>query len=418
MGDKLTKSPNIRFSGFSDDWQSRKLGDYIIQYNEITTKNNQYPVFTSSRKGLFFQTDYYDGNQIASEDNTGYNIVPRGYFTYRHMSDDLVFKFNINNLADNGIVSTLYPVFTTKDSLDSKYLQYQLNEGEEFKRFAILQKQGGSRTYMYLSKLKNMMITIPKIDEQIKISNFLKKLDDIIIRNQRKLELLNSTKTNMLQKMFPKDGDVVPEFRFKGFTDTWKQHKLEDLCSIITKQTGFDYSATIKPSLITEKSEDTYSFIQNKDFAGMNINLNTDFYIPISVADKYPKITLDQPSLLISISGRIGNVGFYSMPFKSFIGGAVGICKLNNIEDGKTVMYELLSPSGQKYFSSLTKASSHANITVEDIRKISILLPTNNDEKKKINDYFEQLDNLIMLQQRESDLLEDLKKSMIKQMFI
>ncbi|HAQ6635721.1 TPA: restriction endonuclease subunit S [Enterococcus faecium] len=178
------------------------MGEYLVPYNEVTTENNQYPVLTSSRKGLFFQKDYYDGNQIASEDNTGYNIVPRGYFTYRHMSDDLIFKFNINDIADKGIVSTLYPVFTTTSDLDSKYLQYQLNGGQEFKRFAILQKQGGSRTYMYLSKLKNMFISIPKYNEQIKISTFFKQLDDTIALHQRKLDLLKETKKGFLQMMF------------------------------------------------------------------------------------------------------------------------------------------------------------------------------------------------------------------------
>ena len=191
-----------------------------------------------------------------------------------------------------------------------------------------------------------------------------------------------------------------PAIRFAGFTEAWEQRKLGDMCSLITKQTGFDYSETIKPSLITTKEDNSYSFIQNKDFDGMNINLDTDFYIPISVAEKYPKITLNQPSLLISISGRIGNVGLYSLNLKAFIGGAVGICKLKNIEDGKTALYELLAPSGQKYFNSLIKASSHANITVEDIRNIEVLLPKNEKEKKKINSCFENLDNLITLHQR------------------
>lgn len=194
--------PKLRFAGFEGDWEQRKLGDYIIPYSETTTINNQYPVFTSSRKGLFFQQDYYNGHQIASEDNTGYNIVPRGYFTYRHMSDDLVFKFNINNLADYGIVSTLYPVFTTSEDLDSEYLKYQLNEGREFKQFAILQKQGGSRTYMYLSKLQNLKLSIPNIEEQQKISQYFKKLDTTIAIQQRKLEQLKNMKQVLLQNMF------------------------------------------------------------------------------------------------------------------------------------------------------------------------------------------------------------------------
>jgi len=85
---------------------------------------------------------------------------------------------------------------------------------------------------------------------------------------------------------------------------------------------------------------------------------------------------------------------------KAFIGGAVGICKLKDIEDGKTALYELLAPSGQKYFNSLIKASSHANITVEDIRNIEVLLPKSKEEKKNLNSYFENLDNLITLHRR------------------
>ncbi|MFA5657732.1 MAG: restriction endonuclease subunit S [Oscillospiraceae bacterium] len=154
-------------------WEQRELGDYLIEYKEITTQNNQYPALTSLRKGIFFQTEYFAGNQIASENNTGYNIVPYGFFTYRHMSDDEVFHFNINNIVENGIVSTLYPVFTTSNELDSKYLQYQLNYGNEFAKFAVLQKQGGSRTYMYLNKLKSLCLTIPNdVEEQKKISSY------------------------------------------------------------------------------------------------------------------------------------------------------------------------------------------------------------------------------------------------------
>ena len=195
--------PEIRFNGFTDDWEQRKLGDYIVEYHEVTTENNQYPALTSSRKGLFLQTEYFAGNQIASDDNTGYNVVPYGYFTYRHMSDDEIFHFNINDIVENGIVSTLYPVFITTDKLDSRYLQYQLNHGHEFARFAVLQKQGGSRTYMYLSKLKQLSLTMPKsVDEQKQISEFFMQLDNLITLHQRKVEKLQIMKKSMLEKMF------------------------------------------------------------------------------------------------------------------------------------------------------------------------------------------------------------------------
>lgn len=172
---------------YTSSWEQRKLGDNIIEYTEVTTKNNQYPPLTSSRKGIFLQTEYFAGNQIASDNNTGYNIVPYGYFTYRHMSDDEIFHFNINDIVENGIVSTLYPVFTTDESLDSRYLQYQLNYGSEFAKFAILQKQGGSRTYIYLNKLKQLNLTMPKsVEEQKTISAFFMNLDHLITLHQRK----------------------------------------------------------------------------------------------------------------------------------------------------------------------------------------------------------------------------------------
>ena len=195
--------PQIRFCGFNSTWEQRKLGDYIIEYQEVTTENNQYPPLTSSRKGIFLQKDYFAGNQIASTDNTGYNIVPFGYFTYRHMSDDEIFHFNINDIIENGIVSTLYPVFTTTKGIDSKYLQYQLNHGYEFTRYALSQKQGGSRTYMYLNKLKMLHITIPTaVKEQKAIANCLMKIDNLITLHQRKLEKLKKIKKAMLEKMF------------------------------------------------------------------------------------------------------------------------------------------------------------------------------------------------------------------------
>lgn len=170
--------------------------------------------------------------------------------------------------------------------------------------------------------------------------------------------------------------------------------RLEELCSIITKQTGFDYSSTIKPTLVKEASQDTYAFIQNKDFYGDKINLSTDYYIPIAVAEKYPKITLDTPSLLISLSGKVGNVGFYGLDNKAFIGGAVGICKLKDGIVGKFVMHYLMSAEGQKYLFKSVKAASHVNLTVESIRDTPIPVPPIEVQKEivRILDKFTELE--------------------------
>ena len=185
------------------EWENTKLGELLIKHEEKTDRNNQYPVLTSSRNGIFFQKDYFAGQDVASSDTTGYNVVPYGYFTYRHMSDDLVFKFNINTLCEKGIVSTLYPVFTIKETHLNKYfLQTVLNEGKEFKNFAIMQKQGGSRTYMYYSKLRELILNIPTLPEQTKIANFLSAIDQKIDVVSEQLEQAKLWKKGLLQQMF------------------------------------------------------------------------------------------------------------------------------------------------------------------------------------------------------------------------
>lgn len=206
MMQKLS-SQQIRFK--ADDgrefgeWEKVKLGSLLIKHDEKTEFNNQYPVLTSSRHGIYFQKDYFAGQDVASADTTGYNVVPYDYFTYRHMSDDLVFKFNINTICPKGIVSTLYPVFTVKDEHLNKYfLQTILNEGQEFKNFAIMQKQGGSRTYMYFSKLSELVLTIPCLEEQTKIANFLSAIDQKIEVVAEQIEQAKTWKKGLLQQMF------------------------------------------------------------------------------------------------------------------------------------------------------------------------------------------------------------------------
>ena len=175
----------------------------VLGHEEKTDRNNQYPVLTSSRNGIFFQKDYFAGQDVASSDTTGYNVVPYGYFTYRHMSDDVVFKFNINTLCEKGIVSTLYPVFTIKETHLNKYfLQTVLNEGKEFKNFAIMQKQGGSRTYMYYSKLKELVLYIPTLPEQTQIANFLSAIDQKFDVVSEQLKQAKTWKKGLLQQMF------------------------------------------------------------------------------------------------------------------------------------------------------------------------------------------------------------------------
>ena len=414
--------PKIRFKGYQDDWEQRKaidIADYlkgngyskgdltdagtpIILYGRLYTKYqfaiSEVDTFAVPRNGAV----YSQGNEV---------IVPASGET----AEDIARASAVekSGVLLGGDLNILRPF----DFINPLFLALAISNGEPQKELA-KKAQGKSVVHIHNTDIQEVTIAYPSRTEQDRIVSVFCNLDHLITLHQRKCEETKKLKKFMLQKMFPQNGSLVPEIRFDVFTDDWEQRKLEDLCELITKQTGFDYAASIKPALITDRKDDTYSFIQNKDFCGNDINMNTDFYIPVEVAERFPKILLDKPSVLISISGRIGNVGFYKLQEKAFIGGAVGICKLRDAEEGEFIIQELESEYGQKYFKSLIKASSHANITVEDIRNIELQFPKEEQEKRKISDIMSNLDHLITLHQQKCDDLKNLKKYMLQNMFI
>ena len=265
-----------------------------------------------------------------------------------------------------------------KDKINMKYIYHYCFILDEYCKKNI--KTGGFPAVL-MSEFKKFNFAIPPKEVQEEIVRILDKFGELEAGLEAELEARKS------QYEFWRDKVFEPK-------DTWTSKTMEELCTIITKQTGFDYSATIKPSLLDSKSDETYSFIQNKDFDGIRFNFDTDYYIPKNVADKYPKITLDCPSILFSISGKIGNVGLYESEKKAFIGGAIAICKLKPNLNNKYILYYLQSKYGQQYLFGNIKAASHLNVTVEAIRKINIKFPPL-DEQKKIVNILDKFDILI-----------------------
>jgi len=224
------------------DWKYEVLAPYLVQHHEVSEYSDQYPVLTSSRKGIFLQSDYYN-KEIASEDNTGYNVVPRGFFTYRHMSDDEIFRFNINTIVDKGIVSTLYPVFTTSAEINDVFLREILNGGSDFHRYAILQKQGGSRTYMYFDKLRKLVLPIPPLAEQSKIAEILTTQDAVIELKEKLLVEKQRQKKALMQQL------LSGKKRLPGFAGEWHTIALSKIAKKITeKNTDFKYDVVFSNS--------------------------------------------------------------------------------------------------------------------------------------------------------------------------
>lgn len=400
--EKLT--PRLRFSGYNDVWEQRRLGDYIVPFSEVTTENNQYPVLTSSRKGIFLQTDYYDGHQIASADNTGYNIVPRGFFTYRHMSDDEIFKFNINNLVDFGIVSTLYPVFTTNSELDSKYLQYQLNEGAEFQKYANLQKQGGSRTYMYLSKLKELKLTMPKtVGEQKSISGFFTILDNLITLHQKEYDKFVIMKKAMLDKMFPRKGMNVPEIRFMGFTEPWERRKVgevtEELDQYTTLKSGFPLLTSSRSGLMMQNEYRDKTSTDNQDTLFSIVPIGACTYRHMS----------DDDIFHFNINEIVEN-GLVSREYPVFTAS-----KDNNLF--AIIQYLNSSPEFRAFCRKQKMGGTRTRLYYKSLCRFELLLPTEK-EQDQIAAVLRHLDNLITLQQRKLEKLKNIEAGCLEKMFV
>ena len=183
------------------DWEEKMLGDIVKEYNVKSIVNDQYVVLSSSMGGIKLQSDYFT-KDVSSKDNTGYKIVPKGYFTYRSMSDTGSFTFNIQNIVDIGIVSPAYPVFKTLDSIVSEYLSFYLNKSNKIINDLLGLKEGGTRYALSFSKFSRLEVILPSFQEQTKIANFLSAIDDKINHCQEQIVNTEVWKKGLLQQMF------------------------------------------------------------------------------------------------------------------------------------------------------------------------------------------------------------------------
>ena len=195
-----SKVPEIRFKGFTDDWEQRKLGEIITEYKETVDSDCTLPILTSSKtEGVILQEEHFGRKQ--QHDITGYNILPRNYCTYRNRSDGVDFTFNINKCCDKGIISKFYPVFSGNNS-DVFFLSLVLNNSEEVVHEIAYTCTGTGQKVLSFLDLQKMKVRVPGFDEQKKIAAYFDDLDHLITLHQNKCEELKKIKKYMLQNMF------------------------------------------------------------------------------------------------------------------------------------------------------------------------------------------------------------------------
>ncbi|ELB6417951.1 restriction endonuclease subunit S [Listeria monocytogenes] len=404
---KLEKSvPVIRFKGFSEAWEQRKLGDLVVDYVEKTSVQNQFPMLTSSQqKGIVLQEDYFANRQVTTENNIGYFVLPRGYFTFRSRSDNDVFVFNRNDIIDRGIISYFYPVFTLK-SADSDFFLRRINNG--IQQQLSIQAEGTGQHVLSLKKFKNIVAMFPSEGEQKKIGSFFKQLDDTIALHQRKLDTLKQMKKGLLQQMFPKSEEDVPKIRFADFDEEWYQRKLGEISDkVIEKNKESTYFETL-----TNSAE--YGIISQREFFNKDIsnekNLNGYYIVRENDFVYNPRISNYAPVGPIK-RNKLGRIGIVSPLYYVFRTFDTNQSFLEYYFDG-TVWHNFMLLNGD----SGARADRFA-IKDSVLKEMPIPYSTLY-EQEKISFFLDEITIIINLHQNKLKKLSSLKKAYLQNMFI
>lgn len=269
------------------NWQYEKIGKYLVPYEEFSNDTEAYPLATSSRQGLMLQSEYYN-DQRYEETSGGFHVVPVGYVTYRHMSDDDIFRFNVNKMGQSVLVSPEYPVFTTTRGLNQDLLVAYLNGMKEFQAFCSAQKKGSTRTRMYFRRLCEFTMPVPSITEQQKIAEILATCDRVIELKQQLLEEKRRQKQWLMQKLLdPNSGIRLPGYE----NSAWEKAAMSSL---------FTFGSSIAKSR-DELSDEGDLYLHYGD-----IHANERFYIDAKAEyESIPKYNGSSPEKTHLCSGDV-----------------------------------------------------------------------------------------------------------------
>ena len=377
--------PKVRFKGFTDDWEQRKLGEVVERRIEQRQQSDEYPRLAfASGQGVIPLSERKTNNreQLTKDEFTKKYLVTE--------LDDIVYNpENVKYSAINrnkygrGLISPIYVTFTTKEipgfierivtSHNFQQRALRFEEGTVTKRQSVNPED--------LITLDVLVTT--KKEEQKKIASFFDDLDNLITFHQRKCEQTKKLKKYMLQKMFPKEGQTVPEIRFEGFTDAWEKRKFSDVIEI---GSGMDYKH------LEEGNVPVYGT------GGYMLSVDKALSDDKDAIGIGRKGTIDKPYILRAPFWTVDTL-FYCIPKEDYDLDFTS-CLFQNVNWKKK--------------DESTGVPSLSKVIINNVETITPIF----DEQKKIGDYFRILDCLITLHQRKCDELQNIKKFMLQNMFI
>ena len=405
------KKPKIRFKGYQEDWEQRKFADFTWDAGKRNKEDlDLEPYAITNEHGFIRQRDAHDDfGYMKDTDRKAYNIVQPNSFAYNPA------RINVGSIGyykgvENVIVSSLYEVFQTDNYVNDRFLWHWL-KSDEFPRWIEKLQEGSVRLYFYYDKLCECQLYTPSLEEQEKIATFLDDLDHLITLHQRKCEETKTLKKYMLQKMFPQNGHSVPEIRFSGFTEDWEQRKLGELGSL---KNGMNFSK--------EAMGIGFPFVNLQNIFGNNVIDVTNLGKAMASDSQLKDYNLlNGDVLFVRSSVKLEGVGEAALvpqnlentTYSGFIIRFRDEYGLDN--NFKRFLFGIESVRNQIMAQATNSANKNISQTV--LENLCLKIP-NKSEQEKIGLYFSNLDHLITLHQHKCEELQNIKKFMLKNMFI
>jgi len=386
---KITDIPAIRFKGFSDTWEQRKVTEIgKIYIGLVTTMTKHY---TDEGTLLIRNSDIKDG-KFEFGDNPIYleKTFAEKNETRMHQIGDVI-TVHTGDVGTSAVIteneakSIGFATIVTRPNpkiIDSNYLCSFLNT-DKHKKWAVSISTGDGRTNYNLGDYFELVVPVPSIAEQKKIASYIQKLNRLITLHQRKYDKLTNVKKSMLEKMFPQNGSNAPEIRFKGFTEAWEQRKLGDVVDV---RSGKDYKH------LSEGNIPVYGT------GGFMLSVNQALSYDEDAIGIGRKGTIDKPYILKAPFWTVDTL-FYAIP-REKVDLNFAFDVFQNID-----------------WKKKDESTGVPSLSKTAINEIDVLVPQY-DEQQPLGQFFNRIDNLITLHQRELEKLKNLKKACLEKMFV
>ena len=399
------KTPSIRFKGFTDPWEQRKLTEFVEFFSGLTytpndVQKNGTLVLRSSNvsNGEVVDADnVYVNPQVVNSENVKVGDI---VVVVRNGSRSLIGKHaQIKAIMPNTVIGAFMtgirsecPAFTNALLNTSRFEEeIAMNMGATINQIT---------GYMF----SKMEFKVPCLDEQKKIGEYFEKLDNLITLHQRKYNKLFNVKKSMLEKMFPKNGSNIPEIRFKGFTDPWEQRKFGDIVDKYEDPVETPHNGYYRLGIRSHAKGTFHSFVEKGhelETAKMHRVAANNFIVNITFGWEHAVAITDENDDGKLVSHRFPQYSFHEGMVPQFFKYVIAD------EDFRHWLW-LASPGG---------AGRNRVLKLDEMLNYEVIFPSK-AEQLKIGNYFKNLDNLITLHQRELEKLQNIKKSMLEKMFV